>query len=214
MLKVGMVIYLRTEDVDQSVDEYKSRVLDIEDGFIMIDYPIHVETGRTTFFIDGTQLQVTFTNDAKVSYRFQTEIEGRRLAEVPMLQLTHQGEASYVKVQRREFVRVDATLDVAVGLNARILHLVSTDISAGGLALNLPTLDALGEGVIVSLLIVLPFARREIEYVRTKAQVIRVFEKNQRAIASLEFLSLSDTDRQQVIQFCFERQLLLKKKIE
>lgn len=214
MLKVGMVIYLRKDDEEQDVEEYKSRVIDIEDGLIMIDYPIHVETGRTTFFIDGTKLQVMFTNDAKVSYRFETKIAGRRLAEIPMLQLTHEGEASYVKIQRREFVRVDTTLDVAVEIDTTILRLVSTDISAGGMALNLPALDTLEEGMNVSLLIVLPFMHRKIEYIRTKAKVVRVFEKNQRAIASLKFLTLSDTDQQQVIQYCFERQLQLKKKIE
>lgn len=209
-----MTIRLKKKEENQEFDEYKSRVVDIESDLIMIDYPIHVETGKTTFLTDGTELLVTFTDDAKVSYQFKTEVQGRRFAEVPMLALTRDGEASYHKIQRREFVRVDATLDVAVEVNETTLQLVSTDISAGGLALNVPSLKTLQEGATVSLLIVLPFKHREIKYVQTKAKVIRIVEKDQRIIASLEFLSLSNINRQQVVQYTFERQLQLKNKIE
>ncbi len=211
VLKIGTVIHLRKEDED--VEEYKSRVVDLGDGFIMIDYPSHVETGKTIFLIDGTRLHATFTDELKMSYLFQTNVQGRRLAEIPMLQLAYEGDKSLVKVQRREFVRVEASVDVAVEVEATTLHLVSADISAGGLALNLPTIDTLQENMLVSLLVVLPFADRDIAYIRAKAKVVRVFEKEQRNLASLEFVELSKADRQQVIQYCFERQLQLKKKM-
>lgn len=212
ILKVGTVIYLRKEE-DDDENEYRSRVIDFTDDAIMVDYPTNVETGKTAFFTDETALSATFTDDLKMSYYFQTTVKGRRLAEIPMLQLLYKGDDHLIKVQRREFVRVDVNLDVAVGFEADILRLVTSDISAGGLAVNLPSMDLLKEDSIVSLFIVLPFTQRETQYIRAKASVIRVFEKDQRYIASLEFVELSSADRQQVIQFCFERQLQMKNKM-
>lgn len=213
MLKVGTVIHLRKEDA--KVDEYKSKVVDVGEGFVMVDYPIHIETGKTIFLIDGTELFATFSDELKMSYRFRTEVQGRHMAEIPMLQLSYQ-EESLLKIQRREFVRVGVNVDVAVSVEegATVLRLITADISAGGLAINLPEVDMLQEDTAVSLLIVLPFLRRPIQYVRAEARVIRIFERDQRHIATLAFTSIADEDRQQVIQFCFERQLQMKKKMK
>lgn len=215
VLKIGTAIQImKASEETSEVEEYKSRVIDIGEGHIMIDYPSHIETGKTVFLMDGTELLVTFTDELKMSYRFHTRVQGRRLAGIPMLQILYDGDDKLTKVQRREFVRVDVSVDVAVEKGADILRLVTTDLSAGGLAINLSAADVLQEDERVSLLIVLPFAQREIEYIRVKARVVRVFERDNRHIASLEFIELPGKERRKVIQFCFERQLQMKKKME
>lgn len=213
ILKVGTVVILEKEG-DETGDEFKSKVIDAGDGFVMIDYPAHVETGKTTFLPNDTALFATFTDDLKMSYGFQTTVKGRHHKGIPMLQLAYEGDENLIKVQRREFVRVDANLDVAVEVGDDVYRLVTADISAGGLAINLPTLQTLTAQTIVKLLIVLPFAAREIEYVRAKAEVVRVWEDHGRNIASLTFLDTSSSDRQQIVKFCFEHQLQMKKKMQ
>lgn len=213
ILKIGTAIILEKEK-NGKVAKYKSKVIDIEDDKIMIDYPTHVETGKTTFVTNETALFVSFTDDLKMSYGFQTKVEGRRLDGVPMLQIAYVGDDKLIKVQRREYVRVDANIDVAVETIDQTICLVTADISAGGLAINLPNVDTLQEQTLVNLLIVLPFSRREIGYVRAKAKVTRIREESGRFIASLAFLNITSSDRQQIVQFCFERQLLLKKKLQ
>lgn len=212
-LKVGTVLIVEREN-DEDDGKYKSKVVDIGAGFVMIDYPTHVETGKTTFLTNGTALFVTFTDDLKMSYGFQTKVQGRHLKGIPMLQIAYEEEKNLIKVQRREFVRVDANLDVAVEFEDNVFRLVTADISAGGLAINLPDLETLRTNSVVKLLIVLPFVTRDIEYVRAKARVIRVWHENGRNIASLEFLDTSSFDRQRIVQFCFERQLQMKKKLQ
>lgn len=212
ILKVGTVVIVEKEN-DEDDGKYKSKVVDIGDGFIMIDYPTHMETGKTTFLTNETALFATFTDDLKMSYGFQTKVQGRHHEGIPMLQLAYEDEKNLLKVQRREFVRVDANLDVAVEFEENILRLVTADISAGGLAIHLPELDTLREQSKVKLLIVLPFAAREIEYVRAEAKVVRIWHEDGRNIASLEFLDTSSSDRQRIVQFCFERQLQMKKKM-
>lgn len=213
ILKVGTVIFLEKEESDDD-GKYKSKVVDIEDGFVMIDYPTHVETGKTTFLINDTALFVSFTDDLKMSYGFQTKVEGRLFEGIPMLQLAYEGDDDLIKIQRREYVRVDVNIDVAVESEGKLARLVTADLSAGGLAINLPNLNTLQEKSVVNLLIVLPFSKREIEYVRAEAKVVRIWEEDRRNIASLEFLNITPDNRQKIVQFCFERQLLLKKKLQ
>lgn len=46
----------------------------------------------------------------------------------------------------------------------------------------------------------------------TDAKVIRIFERDNIKIASLQFVDIVDVDQQQIVRFCFERQILLRKK--
>lgn len=213
ILKVGTVVNIKKEN-DEDNEKYKSKVVDIGDGLVMIDYPTHIETGKTTFLTNETALFVTFTDELKMSYGFETKVQGRLFKGIPMLQLAYEDEQNLIKVQRREFVRVDVNLDVAVEFDDQVFRLVTADISAGGLAIHLPDLETLRVNSTVKLLIVLPFAAREIEYVRAEARVIRVWHEDGRNIASLEFLDTSSSDRQRIVQFCFERQLQMKKKMQ
>ena len=113
-------------------------MIDSGEGFVMIDYPTHIETGQTAFFMDGTQLLVSFTDNLKISFAFETEVSGRLNKGVPMLKLAYPGNDRLVKIQRREFVRVETAIDVAVKKDGLTTQLVAGDISAGGIAINLP----------------------------------------------------------------------------
>lgn len=111
------------------------------------------------------------------------------------------------KIQRREFVRVETAVDVAVGYRGVFQQFVADDISAGGIALNLGPNDTFEDGEKVRLTIALPFMNDEIKYIKTDAKTIRTWKKNERDIASLQFVETTPKDRQNIIRFCFERQL-------
>src|SRR5690625_1543842 len=134
-LKVGTVVILEKKFTDDD-SKYRSKIIDSGDDFVMIDYPTHIKTGKTDFFMDGTELFVTFTDESKMSYAFRAEIRGRRIQGVPMLKLAFLGDGGFIKIQRREFVRVETMIDVAVEVEGEVLQLVSEDISAGGIAIN------------------------------------------------------------------------------
>ncbi|GKV67933.1 hypothetical protein NCCP2716_04310 [Sporosarcina sp. NCCP-2716] len=204
-LKIGTSVTI-DKDFTSEGEKYKSRIVDIEHDCIMIDYPTNMETGRTAFFLDGTQLLVSFVDDMKMAYVFRTEVLGRLNRGIPMLQLMYPGDSELIKIQRREFVRVDTPLDVAVNKDGKVFQLVAEDISAGGMAVNLAQ-AALEQDDIVEVTIVLPFKNNSITYVRVNARVIRIWEKDGRGIASLQFDQIDPESRQQVIRLCFERQL-------
>lgn len=194
------------KDYTEEGEKFKSRVVDTGKDCVMIDYPTHLETGRTAFFIDGTQLLVSFVDELKMAYVFKTEVMGRLNRGIPMLQLSYPGDLELIKIQRREFVRVDSPLDVAVDKDGIVHQLVAEDISAGGMAVNLAKSN-FEEDDIVRLTIVLPYANNSIRYVRVNARIVRIWEKDGRRIASLQFDQIDPESRQQVIRLCFERQL-------
>lgn len=209
LLSIGTIIVI-DKDFTEDSEKFKSKVVDIGDGFIMIDYPTHIKTGRTAFIMDGTQLHVTFVDSMKMSYAFRTEVGGRLNKGIPMIKLSYPGDEQLIKIQRREFVRVESAIDIAVEKDGRFTQFVSADLSAGGVAFTLSNPDTIKKGELLSLTMVLPFMNHDIKYVKAGARVIRVWEKDGRLIASLQFETIHQIERQYVIRFCFERQLQMR----
>ncbi len=206
LLSIGTIIVIDTDFTENS-EKFKSKVIDLGDEFVMIDYPTHIETGKTAFFMDGTQLHVSFIDNMKMSYAFRTEVSGRLNKGVPMLKLSYPGDERLIKVQRREFVRVETAIDIAVEKDGQFSRFVAEDLSAGGVALNLPHEVPFDEEDRVSLTIVLPYMNHEIRYVKVEARVVRLWERDGRKIASLQFERVEPIEGQYIIRFCFERQL-------
>ncbi|MBB4823786.1 c-di-GMP-binding flagellar brake protein YcgR [Sporosarcina luteola] len=209
-LSIGSSVII-DKDLTENSDKYKSKVVDLGPDYIMIDYPIHMETDRTAFFMDGTHLLVTFVDKNKISYAFRTEVKGRLNRGIPMLQLSYPGDQELIKIQRREYVRVETPIDVAVNDGNGFDQFVAADISAGGIALHLGQKEEFEENQRLSLFIVLPFLNDDIHYVHTEALSVRSWEKDGRRLASLQFTEMMDADRQHIIRFCFERQLQRRK---
>ena len=209
LLSIGIIIVIDT-DFTKDSEKYKSKVIDMGNGFVMIDYPTHIKTGKTAFFLDGTQLLVSFVDDKKMSYAFRTEVSGRLNKGIPMLKLSYPGDEELIKIQRREFVRVETAIDIAVEYDGQFSHYVAEDLSAGGVALNLPGRVPFEAEDSVALTIVLPYANKEIRYVKVHAKVIRIWEKDGRRIASLQFEDIEQIECQHIIRFCFERQLKMR----
>lgn len=206
LLIVGTIIVIE-KDFTEDGEKYKSRVIDSDENTIMIDYPTHIETGKTAYFMDGTQLFISFTDKLKISYAFKTEVTGRENKNIPMLKLTYPGDEQLIKIQRREYVRVETSIDVAVVKDDNKVQLVGEDISAGGIALNLRSNTLYEENDSVSLYIVLPFINREPVYIQTEGEIVRIWENNGKTIASIKFVGISSENRQHIVRFCFERQL-------
>ncbi|MBY0222688.1 MULTISPECIES: flagellar brake protein [Sporosarcina] len=210
-LTIGTVLTIEKDYTEES-EKFKSRVVDIEEDHthFMMDYPISMETGKTAFFIDGTQLLITFVDDLKMSYAFRTEIHSRMNRTIPMLKLKYPGDKELIKIQRREFVRVETSLDVALQADSESLQLVSSDLSAGGLAVNMKNHEYFPQQTELDLMIVLHFSKNEIKYISCKAKVVRNWEQDTRRLSSLKFEEIDEKDRQHIIRYCFERQLELR----
>ncbi|MBT2754886.1 flagellar brake domain-containing protein [Mesobacillus foraminis] len=214
MLKIGDVLTLEHQ-FSNSSERYKCKLVEKIGNDLYIDYPINIGTGKTVYLLDRTPLRAVFASGNGGQYYFQTEIKGRKKQGIPMLILSFPGEEGLVKIQRRQYVRVETSLDVSIqpfGDSAPFTA-VTDDISAGGAAILASQSAPIKPGMTVSCLFVLPMQNGECEYKRFKGKVIRVNEAfpGMNRI-SVQFVGASGLDRQLLLRFCFERQLELRKK--
>ena len=207
-LSIGTNLQIE-EDYTEEKETFRSRVVDYgSETEIHIDYPINNVTNRTSFFLDGTELYVTFVDEQKISYAFRSKVMGRVKGQVPMMKITYPGDDQLIKIQRREFVRVETSVDVTLETEkGEKAQLITSDISAGGVALNIRNLDYLQVNDIVQLTLVLPFIKAGIEYGTVKAEIVRIWEDNGRNLASFRFVDIDERLRQHIVRFCFECQL-------
>lgn len=210
-LKVGTILILEPM-YTENYEKFRCKVVETGDGVIYIDYPINTTTKKTAFLMDGSQFRATFSDEKKESFAFITEVLGRKLNNIPMIMLNCPPDEEFIKIQRREFVRVETTADVAIEKNQVYGQYVTSDISAGGISVNVTKGKHFEENDEVKLLIVLPYSNGEIYYVNTVGEVVRIFEKDNQLFASIQFDDTDDVDKQHIVRFCFERQLQNRRK--
>ncbi|AWE06974.1 glycosyltransferase [Lysinibacillus sp. 2017] len=210
-LKIGTLLTLEPTYTDR-IEKFRCRVVDRKANVLFIDYPINVATKKTAFLVDGAQFRVTYNTESKLSYSFNTEVLGRRAGNIQMILISCPPPEGFIKIQRREYVRVETPVDVAIEFDGRRYQFVAEDISAGGTAIHIKSPVGFNEGDVVKMMVVLPFVSGDIRYVETDATIIRIFEKDEVTIASIQFTDTDELDQQHIVRFCFERQLMIRKK--
>ncbi|MEE1132739.1 MAG: flagellar brake domain-containing protein [Caryophanon sp.] len=208
--KIGTELTLEPV-VNERNERYRCKLVENEEHAFYIDYPINVLTRKTAFLIDGTQMKVTLV-EGESSYVFVSEVLGRKNVGIPMIALKQPEPEEIMKLQRREFVRVQTAVDVALKVDDKFYQLTTDDISAGGVAVILKGYEQLEEDMTVEATVVLPFSNGDLHYVMTESKIVRIFEREGVKIASVQFVEPLDVDQQYIVRFCFERQILLRKK--
>ncbi|MGV3465762.1 MAG: flagellar brake protein [Heyndrickxia sp.] len=212
MLKIGMSLTL--EPLDNDLDEkYKCKIADIEEDRIYIDYPINTKTNKTTFLMNSMSLDAVFISENNVAYRFRTQVIGKVKKNIPLIILHFPGEEHLIKIQRRQYVRIETAVDVSVSLpfSKQQIPTITEDISAGGCAVLFPLNIKVDQNEEGEGLFVLPLQTGHM-YLRLPFSIIRVWEKDGKNVASLKFKDISAKEKQVLLRFCFERQLEHRKK--
>ncbi len=212
-LKIGTNLILESTTSDTN-ERFRCKIVEQKNNAIYIDYPINVTTNKTSFLLEGGNYRASFVDEEKNAYAFKTQVLGRIKSNIPMIMLSFPTENELMKIQRREFVRVETPVDVAIQIDHQYYQFITEDISAGGLAIIIKQDVPFKVNDELQLMIVLPFnnSNEGIKYVRTTARVIRFIEKDNTVIAPLQFTNTDEIDRQNIIRFCFERQLQMHKK--
>ena len=217
MIKVGDTLTLEPIN-NQAEEKYRCKVSDIFEDSIHIDYPVNMHTGKTVFLLNGMQFKASFIGKDGSVYLFDTEVTGKIRQPIPLVVLSYPGENSLIRIQRRQYVRVDAFVDVAIHpKNGEFAPFtaVTSDISAGGAAITLPPGNSsLQPGMVVEAWFVLPMKSGQYHYLKTEAKVVRVFQPEKANIhrASLQFLGLSQQERVILIRYSFEKQLEMRQR--
>lgn len=215
MFKIGEKLILEQRYANQK-ETYKCMVVEIGHGSFYIDYPVNGSTGKVAFLVDGTQLQASYTDDEQGTFLFETEVFKKVKGKIPMMELMLPPEEEFIKIQRRQFVRLESSVDVAIHpLEGEFtpFRTVTEDISAGGAALLLKNTMDIHGAPYINVWLALLLNSGEISYLQLKCKVIRMKELNRGAkILSVQFIEPSANDTQIIMRFIFEKQLELRKK--
>jgi c-di-GMP-binding flagellar brake protein YcgR len=216
MIHIGDIITLELKNSDQ-IEKYKCRLVDRKGNEFFIDYPLSLDTNRTVFLLDGTQLNATFVGpDGSSVFLFETEIKGRVKKNIPMLVLSFPGEENLIKIQRRQFVRIETSVDIAIhplDFEFTPFTAITDDISAGGVSFLIPIDSPLKQGMKVQIWLVLVVQNGEYHYLKLHGRLARILEFNEtRNKVSLQFFDITSQERQLLLRFCFDRQLEIRRK--
>ncbi|GGM22756.1 hypothetical protein GCM10011351_05730 [Paraliobacillus quinghaiensis] len=215
MIKIGTTLTLVSENEKSELIHYRCKVVELDHSVLYIDYPINEQSGRTDIFPEGTIFQANFVGEDQSVYQFQTEIKGKKMGQIPMLLLDY-SKNDMTRIQRREYVRVTTALDIAMHDPNHMYQAITTltyDISGGGLSIVFPHDYNVKPGDEVEVWLVLPMDSGKTEYVTAYAEAIRIFQKKDanKALLSMKFTKIAEKDRQQIIRYCFEVQLKIRR---
>ena len=215
-MKIGDSILLEPKNAMQP-EKYRSMVVELKEDSVFIDYPVNTSTKRTVFLLEGTQLKLTYITADGTVFLFDTEVLGRVKSSIPMIRLLKPDKSRHVKIQRREYVRIETKVDVAIHGNKHEFEPFTSfteDISAGGAAVLSPKGFSPEPGAFLNIWLALPYKSGEFHYLSLHAEVIRLIEKEERLsnLLTLQFKDISSAERQALIRFCFERQVELRNK--
>ncbi|MBD8070273.1 flagellar brake protein [Bacillus sp. PS06] len=216
MLRIGDSITLELINNDKR-ESFRCRLVEEMNHQLYIDYPINEQTGKSIFLINGTKLKASFVGQDNSVHLFETEVLGRTIKGIPMVIISFPGYKNVKRIQRRQFVRIDVSLDVAVhSKDQRFPPFVTltTDLSAGGSSIILPRKYLCRPGDELETWFVLPMISGENQYLKLESKLIRVIEENgsHRSKASLQFINTNNNAIQLITKFCFEKQLSDRKK--
>lgn len=186
----------------------RSKVVDLNAEELMIDYPMNREK-----YI-GLPIQVNHT--VEIEYIVQGSVlkfpaKVKRIVESPLMAFVIDKPTADIitKIQRREYVRINIDVDVAIhsiSENFTPFTTVTRDISGGGMAIVSPLNVALSNNEIVDLYFVLKSKYSDFHYIKTRAEIIRTTFLNEVRHTSLRFEFDDERKRQKVIKYCFEIQ--------
>lgn len=219
--RIGQTLYLNLKDASEEtgVVSLKSRVSDIRDTVALIDLPFSEETGRTGFIEAGTACEVWYIAKDGSRYDFRSSIVGRQLQPLPALLLELPAAEKINRTQRRNFLRIETGVDIAVKLtdSVRSYHFVARtiDLSGGGLSFRCADSYRIQEGDTLQLWMSLPVKNGQVQHASAVLEVVRQVpgqEKGYPQWLSGKFVQISEVDRAKVVRACYERQLELRKK--
>ncbi|MGN7761762.1 flagellar brake protein [Paenibacillus sp. 22594] len=208
--KINEYLYIQvaSSDAGEAEVEYRSRIAETEDEAFLIEIPIQENNGRLKKLFIGDELSVYFLTEGGIKNYFNTHVVGFKEEVIRMVRIRKPAEESIFKIQRRSFLRVNAELELAVKDSLGSRYLVRTeDIGGGGTSFlsDAKVCPEVGEKLFCWLLV--PYRNGSSEHVNFEGEIVRIKTlETGRNLLMLKFAAITDSERQKIIRYCFERQ--------
>ncbi|MFB9325255.1 flagellar brake protein [Paenibacillus aurantiacus] len=212
--KINQLIYLQvaSSDEEEASIEYKTRIADETENELLIELPVREGTSQYKRLFLGDELSAYYVSSEGVKHYFNSHVMGYKEDVIRLVRIRKPEPESVTKVQRRNFLRVGAELEMAVHFSGLRFLVVTDDLGGGGVSFLSDGKRPLKEGLEMECWLLLPYRNGGIDHAFFKAEVVRLkkLESGRLQIMS-KFTRISENERQKIIRYCFERQFELRK---
>ena len=209
--KINDFVYIQIASGDEKETriEYKSRISDMEEDAFLMEVPMEVGHNRLKRLFIGDELSVHFIGESGTKFYFNTYVLGFTNDVVRQVRIRKPELDSITQVQRRNFLRVPAELELAIQQkNGNQFLVLTDDVGGGGVSYFANDTHHILEEEQLDCWLLVPYRNGSIEHVPFEAEVVRRKElENSKEQIMLKFIGITDYERQKLIRFCFERQL-------
>lgn len=183
---------------------YRSRIEEIAPTHLTIAMPF--DKGFPVFMAPGATIYGKIITDS-APYLFSSHFIEKQMTPVPIWMIAVPNEL--VKIQQREFVRIDAKLHVTATMieqeeESTPIKLLVNDISGGGIRLVCPHPYPIGTNLLLA------FELPDEEYIETIGQVVRVEQPQpDRTLfwIGIKYIGMKERERNKIIKYVFQKQL-------
>lgn len=208
--KINDFVYIQIASGDEKENktEYKSRISDHEEDAFLMEVPMEIGANRLKRLYVGDELSAYFIGEGGSKYYFNTYVLGFTNDIVRQVRIRKPDPDSITQVQRRNYLRVPADLELAIKFKNGERVLVRTeDVGGGGLSFFTNEKKNIPNGEQLDCWLLVPYRNGSVEHIPFEAEVVRKkkLENGQEQIM-LKFISIMDYERQKLIRYCFERQ--------
>ncbi|RDW22032.1 flagellar brake protein [Oceanobacillus chungangensis] len=210
-MKIGTVLHIELKNPKTNKnDKYRCKVIEMNELYLIIDYPVNEITNKTTVLPKRKHFSVSYIGEDEAVYQFNSSITSKIKLNVPALAIEYPKKENIRRIQRREFVRIETTVDVAIHSIDQAFSpfvTVTSDISGGGISIIAPNGHKLVIGDIVETWLTLQMHEDKYHYINMKTKVVFIKTlKSSIELVSLKFIELDQLSQQAIIRFCFEKQ--------
>src|SRR5690625_2838606 len=154
---------------------FLSKIIDRDENFLYVNDPRNIEPNKPLTNLIDEQITVNYVQNG-VPFKFNTSVIKHVNSTVPALVITIPDKDEIKKIQRREFVRIQTDVDVAMHFpDSATPPIVSVtyDISGGGASIIMPPKTEISTKQMVTLYFVLHSTSVKYEYIKVDAEIIR-----------------------------------------
>jgi c-di-GMP-binding flagellar brake protein YcgR len=213
---VNQILYLQVNSIDESEakEMYKSRISDVDDQYITMEVPMNEKTGRLKRLYAGDEISAHYVSEGGVKNYFNTAVLGFKEDVVRLVVIKRPDPEAITKVQRRNFLRVPAELEIAVRLSQYIQFTDFTDdVSGGGISFLCDKHIPAQVGNQAECWMLVTYRNGRLDHIQFNGELIRVKPlETTKQLCMLRFTEITDMDRQKIVRYCFERQMDFRKK--
>ncbi len=136
--KINDVLYIQVAGTDHKdeIFEFKSRIAEEESQNFLIEIPMSQTSGHLKKLFLGEELSIFFMSEGGIKNYFNTHVTGFKEDILRMVRIHKPAPDSISKIQRRNFLRVKANLEIAVkhGENESRFVAETHDVGGGGVS--------------------------------------------------------------------------------